>query len=35
MMTHISGNKAPDYSQGELTGLLKKMNYTPQQVYKF
>jgi cytochrome-b5 reductase len=35
MMNFISGNKAPDYSQGELSGLLKKMNYTSSQVYKF
>ena len=35
MMNHISGGKAPDKSQGELSGLLKKMNYTEGQVYKF
>lgn len=35
MMNHISGNKNPDKSQGELTGLLKKLNYTESQVYKF
>eukprot|EP00775_Hariotina_reticulata_P004445 gene4445-4700_t len=35
MMIAISGDKAPDKSQGELTGLLKAMGYTPEQVYKF
>jgi len=35
MMKHISGDKAPDYSQGELSGLLKKIGYTSQQVFKF
>lgn len=31
----LSGNKAPDYSQGELTGLLKELGYTKDQVFKF
>lgn len=35
MMKHISGDKAKDYSQGELTGLLKELGYTEQMVYKF
>ncbi|OAY31665.1 NADH-cytochrome b5 reductase-like protein [Manihot esculenta] len=35
MMKHISGNKAEDYSQGELTGILKELGYTEQMVYKF
>ena len=35
MMKAISGDKAPDKSQGELTGLLAKMGYTAEQVYKF
>jgi cytochrome-b5 reductase len=35
MMNAISGDKAPDKSQGELSGLLKAMGYTPEQVYKF
>lgn len=35
MMNHISGGKAVDKSQGELSGLLKKMNYNESQVYKF
>eukprot|EP00955_Chlamydomonas_euryale_P110606 366009-Chlamydomonas_euryale.AAC.24 len=28
MMNAVSGNKAPDKSQGELTGLLKELGYT-------
>lgn len=35
MMKAISGSKAPDYSQGELAGLLKDMGYTEKQVFKF
>ncbi|KAF7021639.1 hypothetical protein CFC21_034561 [Triticum aestivum] len=35
MMNHISGNKAKDYSQGEVTGLLKDLGYTADMVYKF
>ncbi|KAL6331085.1 hypothetical protein AAG906_009513 [Vitis piasezkii] len=35
MMKHISGNKAKDYSQGELTGILKELGYTEDMVYKF
>ncbi|KAJ1435186.1 Riboflavin synthase-like beta-barrel [Sesbania bispinosa] len=35
MMEHISGDKAKDRSQGELTGLLKELGYTEQMVYKF
>ncbi|KAK7304180.1 hypothetical protein RJT34_15283 [Clitoria ternatea] len=35
MMKHISGDKAKDRSQGELTGLLKEVGYTEQMVYKF
>ncbi|KAJ6406615.1 hypothetical protein OIU84_010179 [Salix udensis] len=35
MMKHISGDKAKDYSQGELTGLLKEAGYTEEMVYKF
>ncbi|GLU09747.1 hypothetical protein SLE2022_265900 [Rubroshorea leprosula] len=35
MMNHISGNKAKDYSQGELAGILKELGYTEQMVYKF
>ncbi|KAJ8637645.1 hypothetical protein MRB53_011912 [Persea americana] len=35
MMKHISGEKAKDYSQGELAGLLKELEYTEEMVYKF
>jgi len=34
MMTAISGPKAPDYSQGKLSGVLSKMKYTEDQVFK-
>jgi cytochrome-b5 reductase len=34
-MKHISGDKTPDYKQGELTGLLKKLNYNESQVFKY
>eukprot|EP00048_Salpingoeca_helianthica_P015339 m.226258 g.226258 ORF g.226258 m.226258 type:complete len:289 (-) comp16904_c0_seq1:123-989(-) len=35
MMNAISGDKAPDKSQGELSGFLKDLGYTSDQVYKF
>uniref|UniRef100_A0A7N0ZSQ8 NADH-cytochrome b5 reductase n=1 Tax=Kalanchoe fedtschenkoi TaxID=63787 RepID=A0A7N0ZSQ8_KALFE len=35
MMNHISGDKAQDRSQGELTGILKELGYTADMVYKF
>ncbi|CAN6457240.1 unnamed protein product [Victoria cruziana] len=35
MMKHISGGKAKDWSQGELSGLLKELGYTEEMVYKF
>ncbi|KAL7590251.1 hypothetical protein Lser_V15G37827 [Lactuca serriola] len=35
MMQHISGDKAKDRSQGEITGLLKELGYTEEMVYKF
>jgi len=35
MMTHVSGDKAPDYSQGQVTGLLKKLGYSESNVFKF
>ncbi|CAN6564184.1 unnamed protein product [Malus baccata var. baccata] len=35
MMKHISGDKAQDRSQGELTGILKELGYTEEMVYKF
>jgi cytochrome-b5 reductase len=31
----ISGDKAPDKSQGELQGMLKELGYATDQVYKF
>ncbi|KAG5564546.1 hypothetical protein RHGRI_000654 [Rhododendron griersonianum] len=35
MMNHISGDKAKDRSQGEVSGILKELGYTEQMVYKF
>lgn len=35
MMKHISGDKAKDRSQGEVTGMLKELGYTKEMVYKF
>lgn len=35
MMNVISGNKAKDKSQGELTGFLRDLGYTSDMVYKF
>ncbi|XP_074585650.1 NADH-cytochrome b5 reductase-like protein [Curcuma longa] len=35
LMKHISGDKAKDRSQGELTGILKDVGYTEDMVYKF
>lgn len=35
MMNHISGDKAPDKSQGEVSGLLREVGYTKDMVYKF
>ncbi|KAK9819356.1 hypothetical protein WJX74_009690 [Apatococcus lobatus] len=35
MYKALSGEKAKDKSQGELTGMLKDMGYTEKQVYKF
>ena len=35
MMNAISGDKAKDKSQGELTGILKQLGYMPEQVFKF
>ncbi|GFQ03462.1 NADH-cytochrome b5 reductase-like protein [Phtheirospermum japonicum] len=35
LMNHISGDKAKDRSQGELTGILKELGYTSDIVYKF
>ena len=35
MMAAISGDKAPDKSQGPLSGALKELGYTESQVFKF
>jgi len=35
LMNLVSGDKAPDYSQGELTGLLKDLGYSKDGVFKF
>ncbi len=35
LMGAISGNKKSPRDQGELTGILKELGYTPEQVYKF
>jgi cytochrome-b5 reductase len=35
MMKAISGAKAPDYTQGEVDGVLKKLGYTKDNVFKF
>ncbi|XP_028801574.1 NADH-cytochrome b5 reductase-like protein [Neltuma alba] len=35
MMQHVSGEKAKDWTQGEVSGILKELGYTEQMVYKF
>lgn len=35
MMDSVSGNKKSPKDQGELSGILKELGYTPEQVYKF
>ncbi|KAK4479177.1 hypothetical protein RD792_014688 [Penstemon davidsonii] len=35
LMKHISGDKAKDRSQGELSGILKELGYAEDMVYKF
>ena len=35
MMESVSGGKAKDYTQGELKGLLKHLNYNASEVFKF
>jgi cytochrome-b5 reductase len=35
MMNAISGDKAPDKSQGEVTGFLKELGYDSTNVFKF
>jgi len=34
-MNAVSGDKAPDYTQGPLSGFLKDLGYTSEQVFKF
>ena len=34
-MEHISGNKNKDMTQGDLKGLLRHLEYRPEQVFKF
>ncbi|CAF1406781.1 unnamed protein product [Didymodactylos carnosus] len=34
-MKLLSGDKTPDYKQGELTGLLKKLGFTEKNAFKF
>lgn len=35
LMNHVSGNKAKDKSQGEVSGLLQELNYASSMVFKF
>ncbi|KAI9202198.1 uncharacterized protein BJ171DRAFT_515174 [Polychytrium aggregatum] len=35
MLAHLSGIKAPDYTQGPISGLLKDLGYTEADVFKF
>ena len=35
MMNAISGDKAKDKSQGELSGILRDLGYTKDHVFKF
>jgi cytochrome-b5 reductase len=35
LMEHVSGNKGPKNTQGEVGGLLKELGYTSEMVYKF
>eukprot|EP00697_Spironema_sp_BW2_P000037 gnl/Spiro4/10070_TR5344_c0_g1_i1.p1 gnl/Spiro4/10070_TR5344_c0_g1~~gnl/Spiro4/10070_TR5344_c0_g1_i1.p1 ORF type:complete len:299 (-),score=57.85 gnl/Spiro4/10070_TR5344_c0_g1_i1:41-907(-) len=35
MMEDVCGKKAPDYSQGPLSGMLKDLGFTESQVFKF
>ncbi|KAJ2766514.1 hypothetical protein IWQ56_003696 [Coemansia nantahalensis] len=35
MVNVVSGAKAPDFSQGELGGILKELGYASSQVFKF
>jgi len=35
MVNSLAGPKGPNYTQGDLTGILADLGYTPEQVYKF
>jgi cytochrome-b5 reductase len=35
MLASIAGPKGKNFTQGELSGLLKDLGYTSEQVYKF
>jgi cytochrome-b5 reductase len=35
MVDAVSGPMAPDHSQGEVSGILKELGYTSENVYKF
>lgn len=35
MLRHVSGDRARDWSQGKVQGLLKMMGYDESQVWKF
>jgi cytochrome-b5 reductase len=35
MMNAVSGGKAKDFSQGEVSGILKDLGYTKDQVFKY
>ncbi|OQR96398.1 NADH-cytochrome b5 reductase [Achlya hypogyna] len=35
MMAAVSGGKAKDFSQGQVEGMLKELNYTSDMVFKF
>lgn len=35
MLEHVSGNKTPDYQQGEVGGILAQLGYTKDKVFKF
>eukprot|EP00042_Codosiga_hollandica_P031867 m.196327 g.196327 ORF g.196327 m.196327 type:complete len:91 (-) comp53743_c0_seq1:192-464(-) len=35
MMQHVCGNKTKDFKQGDLTGILRLLQYHPSQVFKF
>ena len=35
MMAAVSGSKGPNYTQGEVEGVLKELGLTSEQVFKF